>query len=278
MAAPNYRAATGPRLTQSEVEQYLRCGILYFKARERKHRRTTIRMAVGTGVAWAAYLDNRAKKLTGGPPQIRTDDLVEAAVEEYRSEIQGCELRFSPPDYSEGERNVIRSTTTYMTWVSPRIEKILAAEEPAYMQIDEGLEFAGTADVVTEFGVGDLKVGQPWTQARADLSRQLTAYAMLHKAALGKLPGRVWIDSISKGGWDRWNSIRTYDSIERYKEIIRRVYRLIEAGAEIPAPEAAWWCSPKWCPEWTDCPVMGGKDATWKTISTTQGPPSGWNP
>jgi len=43
------------------------------------------------------------------------------------------------------------------------------------------------------------------------------------------------------------------------RTLVRRInagVRAVEAGAFVPAPVGAWYCSEQWCEYWTQCPYV----------------------
>jgi hypothetical protein len=250
-----------PRITQSQIESYLRCGVRYFLEHECTRRVCTVRMAVGSGVAVGAWQDNRSKLARGiGLPAC---EIVDASVAAYAEEIEESDCADSRLEQGQGEDLVANAAECYAREVAPKTTGILAAEEPMLAEMGD-LEVAGTPDVVTTAGIGDTKVGQPWTLERADRARQLSGYAILHWSRRGRLPSRVWIDSVSRSrsGWQatRWFSVRTEKDCTAFLETARKVREAINAGTALPAPEGAWWCSRKWCPWWTRCPHISRRE------------------
>jgi hypothetical protein len=235
------------RISQSAIEKYLKCGVRYFLDREQPQRRTTVALALGTGVARAAEVALRAKQRGSSVPLA---DICDLAVAEYDSAASSAED--GSRAIALGRNDAARAAEEFGLRVEPTITEIVAVEEPVVVELATGLELAGTPDVITQAGVGDLKTGQPWTQDRADKARQLTAYSLLYYARQGALPSRVWIDSIGHTGraWraERLWSSRTEAQLRSYVEIVRRVCSAIAQGTAVPAAEASWFCSPRWCP------------------------------
>lgn len=256
---PTRRGVT--RITQSTLEEYLRCGVKWRFSRESRHEWATVRMAVGTGVGIGAHEDNERKITTGEPAKLR--EIVEIAVTGYELEVETVEVPEAPAEVARGKDTTASAAREYGKRVSPLLTDVIEAESPIVAEVAEGLEIAGTPDYVTREGLGDLKTGQPWSQARADLSRQLTVYGLLHAARHGSYPRRLWIDSIGRVHGKRvaWDAHRLWTgrSVEDYRavlEVIDAARRGMEAGICLPAPEGAWWCSAKWCPFWRRCPAV----------------------
>lgn len=260
---PRYpSAAAGTvRLSQSAIETYLRCGYRWEFDREAHNRRIrylTVPMAIGSAVARGAEVDNATKIAEGrGAP---TADIVEASVVAYERDTRGAEIPESKSAISGGKDDAAAAARAFAMHVSVAISDVVECESPIAASVGYNLELVGTPDYVTADGIGDLKTGQPWTEARVHASRQLTAYSILHAARYGALPRRVWIDSMyrTRSGWDyiRIPSDRTENSVNAYLAIVESVRANMAAGATLPAPEGAWWCSPRWCPHWDRCPAV----------------------
>lgn len=236
------------RISQSAIEQYLKCGVRYFlDHEEHAARRTTVALALGIAVARGAELALRVK---AGGSSVPLSDICDCAVAVYDDEARAAED--GTREIERGRDDTARAAQEFGLRVEPTITEIVAVEEQLVVELEPGLELAGTPDYMTQAGLGDLKTGQPWTQERADRSRQLTAYSLLYYARQGALPSRVWIDSISHTGrtWraERLWSARTEGELRSYVGIVRRVCSAIKAGIAIPAAEGSWHCAPRWCP------------------------------
>jgi len=252
-------ARYGPNsISQSLIESYLKCGLrAKFQFIEQK-RIINTRMATGTGVSRAAEADNRHKIDTGSG--LRLPDLQEKAVTAYENEIVLSEVNETKHEIAVGKDRTAKASVAYGQYVSPAINGVRDTEGSITIDID-GIIYAGTPDYITLDGVGDLKTGKPWRQDRADASRQLTAYGLLHRARYGEFPTRVWIDSVfeNRGRWEAqrlWSS-RTKTDYQGFVHILKAAFSAMQGGVFLPAPEAAWWCTPKWCPYYKMCPAKG---------------------
>jgi len=252
-------------ISATELEEYLRCGLLYFLRRELKHRTTTPRLAIGNAVHEAQRhdLEHRMRGET-----LRIDELVAIGEDHLRAELAASETH--DLDRGRAIEDVYGATQVYATRVSPELQPI-GVESALAASVSEGLAIVGTVDVLEERGLGDLKTGQPWSAQRVAASRQLTAYSILFRAAQGEYPRRLWIDSIwrrKSGGVTSWQytrhrTTRTDEDRRAYLETVHRARAAINAGIALPAPEAAWYCSRTWCPVWSRCPAApraGGTD------------------
>lgn len=249
------------QITQSEQEEYLKCGLRREYALERKHRSSTVRMVVGSALSHAAAHENRHKLTHGiGVP---LPEIVEAGVAGYEAEIQECEVSGSTLEIATGKDDAAGASRAYGERVSPIVEEVLAVQEPIVAEIRPGFQIAGTLDLIDPVGLGDDKTGRMWTQEMADKSRQLPFYGLLHLGRYGALPRRLWIDNVyrHKDGW-RAQRIYTHRSPSDYRgivEILERTRKGIEAGISLPPPEhGAWYCSHDYCPFFHRCSITQG--------------------
>jgi hypothetical protein len=253
MPRPKYPPLTPGifRLTQSTAERYLSCGVSLELERQQLERRfATVRMIIGSAVAAGAHADNLAKmRYDVGIP---LGELVEAAVTGYEREVEDSEIPESKLEVMQGKDDAADAARVYGQMVSPLITEVLFAESPIVAAIGDDFELAGTPDAVTADGVGDLKVGRSWDQEDADRSRQLSMYGLLHQAQTGRMPDRLWIDSVFRTpkGWSaqRLYTRRRPEEYASFVRIAEAVRGGIEAGVFLPAPEKSWWCSKAYCP------------------------------
>jgi len=244
------------RITNTELNILLKCSLMWQLREERKSRRITVSMAIGSAVAAGAKLDNLTKMAEGTPA--RMSDLVDSAVEDYKQEVEESEVQESQVDRLEGLARIPAFMRIYGSRVSPHVTEVLAVEEPIVSTVGD-IEVAGTPDVITTHGIGDLKTGKPWNQERAHNSRQLTIYDILHLAKFGRASKMQWIDSIHSAGHSRYYTARTPEDHRRIYNVLKNAKKLKESGIALPAPEGSWYCSRKYCPYWDVCPVMGRK-------------------
>lgn len=270
MPAPKYPPPLEgiPRITNSILNVYLKCGLRWWIEKQQPDVRwATIPMMIGTGLGAGALADNLEKIDRGTAATITT--ITDAAVSAFAIEAGTSEIPEPKTDIAKGKDDTAEAARVYALQVSPQTPGVLEAERPL-LAVLRGIQLAGTPDVVTDQGIGDYKTGQPWTQARADASRQLTAYSILrrvnsprHNGSGTVQPRRVWIDSISRTskGWtaQRWWSTRNNDDMEAFLQVMTRAAAGMRAGVALPAAEGSWFCSAKWCPHYRRCPAVNGR-------------------
>ena len=92
---------------------------------------------------------------------------------------------------------------------------------------------------------------------QADLSTQLSIYALAAKALDGVMPDEVVLDYLVDLKTPKAFSLTSARTDESIEPVLRRIERFIDThdkGAFIPARPDDWWCSKRWCGYWTDCP------------------------
>jgi hypothetical protein len=252
MTEPRYGTSDKFRINNSKLQLLLRCGLAFQFAEEERRRWATPATVIGTSVAAAAELDNRAKIAQAPRPSLA--DLVDVGVARFELEVSESEVTATRFELDQAKDSAAGGARGYGELLSPRIDGVLMAEEVLIAEIAPGIELAGTIDCVTNGVVRDTKTGRRWSAQRADASRQLSAYSLLYEARFGTPPARVAIDSLyqERGVWRAetlWSS-RSERELSAFVETAERAKCAIEAGVFLPAPEGAWWCSETWCPWW----------------------------
>ena len=249
------------RISHSTLQTFLMCALRHFLRERYKIRRATIPMVIGTAVARAAEYDNTAK--ASGARRVALVELQDVAAAAYSEEAESVELQISATGIlGGGLDSAVAATAGYHRDISPTVTDPIVMEEPIIATISEGIELAGTPDLIEPGIVRDLKTGQPWTQTRADRSRQLTGYDLLHEARFGRTARRVAIDSVSRQpkGWrgeTLW-SRRDERDREAFVQTVEAAVCAIKAGNAVPAPDSAWYCSENHCELWNVCTARPG--------------------
>lgn len=144
----------------------------------------------------------------------------------------------------------------------------------------EGLDFVGEFDIVEKFGgegntliaqkdgsvevmseqnvIRDTKTSKKSpSQETAHESHQLSAYSVAHHVLYGKVPDAVKLDYLVdlKSGPKTMTleSKRDVDDVQKYLNRLVNGVIQIQSGIFVPAPNAAWWCSEKWCAYHSQC-------------------------
>lgn len=127
------------------------------------------------------------------------------------------------------------------------------------------IEMRGRADMLTERGVIELKTGsRAWSQQQVDLDQQLTAYVWLGAengliSLTPDAPALVEVVSVTPKKLTILTSKRTYDDVQRYKEVVLAIGEAIGKAVYPPTVEG-WLHSPDYCEYWFLCKYGGGKN------------------
>ena len=271
--------AEHPRISFSELQLRTRCGHLH-RLRYREKLRIPVGIAAvrGTGVHAAAAHNYRQKVETRR--DLRTLEVEGVAAEAVAAGFAG-ELHLTVDERSVGIKLLrgrmidvaVEMARAYHNRVAPFVQPLYVEElirlrpHPDVLAVD----LVGRPDVGTVDTVRDIKSKEkepaPGDEHADD---QLTIYAALHKAKTGELPREVGFDVIAapKRGAARdtptttWRpSTRTVEDMRALVAKLGEVYRSIQSGADPPADPTSWWCSPKWCGAWEQCPYVAGRRA-----------------
>ena len=115
--------------------------------------------------------------------------------------------------------------------------------------------------------IRDLKTSEKSPNRNAaDRSQQLSMYAMIRQAEVGKLAEALALDYLvrtPKRGELKHVELTTVRDGNDLRALINRINIAVEGvkrGVFIPAdPAMAWWCSRKWCGYWDTCPYVNGR-------------------
>lgn len=149
-------------------------------------------------------------------------------------------------------------------------------QQAAYLNVAarEGMDFVGEMDIVEKFKadteqlvIRDTKTSKKSPSANvADESHQLSAYSLASQVLESKLPDAVKLDYLVdlKGGPKTMTveSKRDTQDVNAYLNRTVNQIAVIQSGMFTPAPNAAWWCSPKWCAYHSICPHVTHKVTT----------------
>lgn len=233
-------------LTVSQVLSFLRCPIRYWVAQASERTPQTPPQAVGSAAAAAGYW--RVMH-----PKADLKELKEIALERYTEYAR--QSGFSEAAFIRGRQAIPGAVEAIYRHITPLPG--VEAEVPVareYRWGDVRVRLSGRVDLLTNNGVGDLKVGREIGPEENPHRRQLHMYASL--VGEGRIQ-RVWIDNVYRSG-KRWGYHRIEGAvfpadIEMVNELVHQVAIAIQAGVKTPPTELAWWCSRLWCPYWEAC-------------------------
>ena len=120
------------------------------------------------------------------------------------------------------------------------------------------VQIAGTIDIQEPGIVRDTKTSKRAPSGNeADLSLQLTTYALAVQVHDGAAPDKVILDYLVKTKTPQLVVVESTRSQADYSHLVRRFERaeaIRQSGDFTPAPVDAWWCTKDWCGYHASCP------------------------
>ena len=257
-----------PALSPTRLDMLARCGMQYFfRYVEGLRLPPGVAMVQGTAVHRAVEQDLRHKRDHG---KLMTLPAVEdCAAEALENTWLGEEPALDAEERAIG-RSVVKARAkddaVYM--VSLHHRELAPSIIPVHLEREFRLELTnfpfdlvGVMDVQEPDAIRDVKVsGRAPDPEAAEISVQLTTYALAAKVLDGQAPAAVTLDYLvhPKGKLPYQEVLKSTRGEEDFARLLRRVEaaaRVIQAGAFMPAVPDAWNCSPKWCGFYADvCP------------------------
>lgn len=248
------------RINQSSLQVYLKCGIQWdFIYNKKVPRPQTWSLFRGTTLHLTRKKNLRQK----------VESLVDLPLEELREdalaqvkEAVAAEQFVPEPEVDKPadliDAGVVTDYNAFQTTTVP----VLVEHESAVAPVGYDYELYGTLDLLDfRMYLRDLKtVGK--TPQIADLLRstQMTTYQLFAMAAdypIAKISHDYLI--FRKKGVEAMPlevEPRTKDDIRSLLDTYQQAVMGISAGIFLPAPAGSWWCSPKWCAYWDQCPAI----------------------
>jgi len=276
-------------LSNSKLTAYQDCGEFYRRTYEEKEfAPATLRMHRGSAVhAVAREAHKRQKAAKESRPREPEGLVIREAlptVEEAKDLASDAFVKATDEGitYAPGEESIANSLITdaknfaidvsakYVSNVAPKMNPVAVERKITVRPRDSDLVIKGVLDLVTVDDnlriVRDIKSAEKSPNRNAaDVSQQLTMYAMIDAAETGMMPDAVALDYLVRTpALHRFEHV-SLESMRSPADIQALVHRLnaakegIEKGIFIPAqPGMSWRCSAKWCPFWRTCRYVNG--------------------
>lgn len=269
MARRKYPAGTRPHLSQSALETLSKCGLRFqFQYLDKLSAPPTIDMARGTGVHRAIETNFVQKIATHR--DLPTADLQDIAAESFSAEVAGGislpkEMAGSEKSLKADAKDMVVSLAGFFGTNVAHEYQPTHVEHEFRIVLPGPRDFIGIIDVATDQDVvSDMKTsGKSKSQADADNSLQLTAYYVGFHNETGRLPSEIVLDTLvssSKGPKrNRLVTDRGEADVNALAFRIQTANKVIDSGMFLPAPVGAWWCGPKWCPFFNQCPAVNSE-------------------
>ena len=258
-----------PTLHQSQIGMLSRCGLQYqYRYVEGKLRPPGVAMVVGTATHRAVE-ENLENKIHHG--ELLSQEEVESlASDAFDATWLGDEPELSDLEKEAGKKatkgvakdKAVQLSSLHHSDIAPILTPETVEEKFRLELIGRPVDLAGTIDIVEKDGdsyvVRDTKTsGKTPSADTADRSTQLTMYALAVESSRGKRPEKVTLDYLVKLKKPKSVVLESTRGDEDYQMLMKLVdasSKVIEAGAFMPAPQDAWWCSNRWCGYWNICP------------------------
>lgn len=252
-----------PQLHPSGIVMFGKCGE-QFRRRfiEGEIKPPSARMVVGSGVDRGVTANLRNKIATGEllPEEQVLDVTRDALAHEWE---KGVEL--SAGEVEEGEAKTkdeavdkaVRLATLHARALAPTIEPIHVQRQFVIELPDLPFDLAGTLDIQEISRVRDLKTtAKSPDAAAAEVSIQLTAYALAIKVSDGESPREVALDYLVDLKKPKATTLVATRTDDDYLALLHRgevIAQAIEADIFPPAAADSWVCTERWCGYYRTC-------------------------
>lgn len=261
-----------PQLHWSHVRMLLRCGEQYRRRYiEREIIPPGVAAVIGSGAHAGISMALQRKIETGKVGSL--EEAQDRASDYVRAEFDRGAYRMTTSERAMGIRAcagnavdwAVCYTGAHVRWVAPGVAPILV-EHPWVLKL-AGMPFdlAGRIDVIQKVAgdehIRDIKTGKravdPWS------SRQLIVYALARTIQIEQAIEHVVIDNLIrlangvkvKTTWARVSAQDFQDILL----VIERAAEVIDQGLFLPAQLESWWCDPRFCGYYADCPYVRGR-------------------
>lgn len=265
-----------PYLSASQIELYCKCPhaySLYLEAKEKKEKQRSNLAQIRGSATHAAAAENFKQKVSTHQ-DIPQSDFVDFAIADFDGRLSSGFI-LTKEEESIGTGKVVgRARDDIADLARFHIRNQAPEYDPAFVEETIRVEMPGSHDLLgimdlatTDLRVVDFKTSKMnKSQHEADQSPQLTIYAVCHHAKTGQPPTEVALDvtvNTAKGVNRQYlKSSRGPADFAALAHRIDTIARAIAAGIFPPATVGAWWCSPKMCPHWRNCPFVNSERAS----------------
>lgn len=260
-----------PHYSPSQAESFARCPEAYRRRYLDGDRIPPgIRAISGKGVHGGAQI-NFSQKIKSHV-DMTLDDIIDAAVYVYESEIETQNVVLNRDELSRGVKRVLAEAKDETARLASAHAKLQAPEyQPVHVEREHRIIIPGSThdllgiidmeddrDIVTDWKMSSKR----FTEQDVASSVQLTYYAAAHHIHTGRPAREVRLDAIIKNKEPVRQVIAARRSTPDYIALKNRLnaqLAAIAAGNFPPASTGSWWCSPKWCGYYSTCPYVNAK-------------------
>lgn len=166
--------------------------------------------------------------------------------------------------HGEAKDFAVDLSAFHVSAVSPAIDPVGVERKITVKPKDSDIEINGVIDLIDRMPEGevirDLKTSKKSPNGdAAEKSQQLTMYALIRRAEVGKIPVALALDHLVRTPARREKKHVpqvTFRSEEDLHTLVRRINTAVEAvrrGIFVPANPDSWWCSSSWCEFYATC-------------------------
>lgn len=258
-------AEAKPHLSYTQLNMLLRCGEQY-RRRYLEGERVPPGSAGALGKSFhLAQESNYRQKITS-----KRDLPVKAVTAAFSDafDVESKDVLWTPEEAEAGIAKVkgelkdegVKLVEVYHTEVAPAVQPE-SCEEIIPVALDGfPYDLKCVVDLVDDKQiVHDSKTrARSPTAEEADKSMQLTAYALAYRVSRKEQERGLQLDVAVRNKTPKIVTLptkRTNEQIGRFLETMARAATAIQGGVFLPAPEGAWYCSPKFCGYYGTCKV-----------------------
>ena len=255
-------------ISPTAINMYTRCGEMYRRRYvEKDIIPPGIALAKGSSVHSGAEYNFKQKIETKA--DLPKSQIIDFSVAALETNIGKNGLLLSEEEEAAGKTKTIGKAKDSVTVLASLYsEKIAPVHQPVEVETKSSIDIAqsgitllGKIDLVNDKDtIVDLKTGSKTAnQADVDKSIQLTFYGLLYKAKHRKDPAGFSIEQMIDKKHPDTATFHTQRFKEDYSALVNRINTVIngiDKGNFPPAPEGAWWCSPRFCGYWRTCPYI----------------------
>jgi len=208
---------------------------------------------------------NMRNKLDEGKP-MPLENVLDVTRDAVISRIEENGLRLTEEEESRGLKVItgeavdqaVSLSALHYTDVAPEIEPIAVEKEWELNIGEEDKSLKGRIDIETAKGIRDTKTsGKMPPKGSADKDDQLTMYTLVYRILNKKMPEEIILDYLVKSKelkTARLDTTRTVARLEAFLLRIETAFKLMESGIYMPCDRSNWWCDPRWCGYYDECP------------------------
>lgn len=244
-----------PQYRQTEIKMFQKCGKQWeFRYVLGLTIPPTASQTLGSAVD-AGVSQNFAQKI-----ESKTDLPLQEVLDVYS---QSFETRAKETDWKWSGENKhaqkdlgVKLVEIYQKTIAPQIQPV-TVQETFWLPTDAGYAVTGTMDVVDDNDiVRDIKTSKNrYSPNSISKSIQPALYDYAFENTRNRKSKGFVFDVLVKASPQSQVVAGEVSLSDRewLFDTISNMHRAIQAGVALPAPEGAWWCSPKWCGYWTKC-------------------------